>query len=339
MRLGASARRFQNREETLAFFRQLGERLAAVPGVKLRGAVSSLPFTSSVGWGSINVEGWTPQPGEELQVDQRGATTDYFQTMKIPLIKGRFFTDADLPQNAEQVVVLDEKFAKRYWPNGDVIGKHVWFDPARKLTIVGVVGTVKQYGLDIDGRSVVYLPSPNAPYHVFRMASDPVAAAPAIVRTFHEYDSTITVYDIQTMTDRMSDSLARQRFSTLMLGAFALFASILAVVGVYGVLSHLVTRGAHDIGVRMALGADRDRILMMVLRRGLELTGIGIVVGLVGAAALTRVMASLLFGVSTTDAMTFSTVSLLLIATAMLASYVPARRATRVDPVVALREE
>ena len=141
------------------------------------------------------------------------------------------------------------------------------------------------------------------------------------------------------MTDRMSDSLARQRFSTLMLGAFAAFALILAVVGVYGVMSHLVAQGAHDIGVRMALGAERSGILLMVLRQGMELTGAGVVLGLLGALLLTRVMASLLFGVSTTDLATFATVPLLLIATAMLASYIPARRATRVDPVVALRDE
>ena len=141
------------------YFRPIGDALAAVPGVTSRGAVSSLPFTSSVGWGSINVEGWTPQPGQELQVDQRGATTDYFKTMRIPLVHGPVLRRPDLPTNAEQVVIIDEKFAQRFWPNGDAIGKHVWNDPARKIEIVGVVGTVKQYGLDIDGRIVVYRPS------------------------------------------------------------------------------------------------------------------------------------------------------------------------------------
>ncbi|HYN07799.1 MAG TPA: ABC transporter permease [Vicinamibacterales bacterium] len=339
MRLGASARQFQNRDAAVAFYRDFGDRISAVPGVTSRGAVSSLPFTSSVGWGSINVEGWTPQPGQELQVDQRGATTDYFKTMRIPLVTGRFFTDLDMPQNAEQVVIIDEKFAQRFWPRGDAIGKHVWFDPNRKQRIVGVVGIVKQYGLDIDGRIVVYRPNPNAGYHVARTSSDPAAVAGAIVRTIHGLDPTITVFDVRTMSDRMSGSLARQRFSTLMLGAFAAFALILAIVGVYGVMSYLVTQGAHDIGVRMALGAQRGNIVLMVLRQGMELTGAGVVVGLIGAAVLTRVMASLLFGVSATDAMTFSAVPLILIAIALLASFIPARRATRVNPVVALRDE
>jgi predicted permease len=339
MRVGPSARQFQNREAAMAFYGPLGEALAALPGVSARGAVSSLPFTSSVGWGSINVEGWTPQPGQELQVDQRGATADYFRTMRIPLIKGRFFAESDVPSTAEQVVVIDDKFAQRFWPAGDAIGKHVWFDPARKLTIVGVVGTVKQYGLDVDGRMVVYRPTAWSSYLVARTSADPAAVARDMVRKIHEIDPTITVFDVQTMTGRMSASLARQRFSAIMLGAFAAFALLLAIVGVYGVMSHLVTQGAHDIGVRMALGAERRGILVMVLRQGLELTVAGSVLGMIAAFALTRVMASLLFGVSATDVTTFVAVPVILVATAMIASYIPALRATRVDPVVALRDE
>ncbi len=339
MRLGGIARQFENRDAALAFWRDFSAQLAAVPGVTIRGAVTVLPFTSSIGWGSINVEGWTPQPGQELQVDRRAATSEYFKTMQIPLVQGRFFTDADLPQNAEPVAIVDEKFAQRFWPNGDAIGKHVWNDPQRKLKIVGVVGTVKQYGLDIDGRIVVYQPSPSAGYHVARTAGDPVAVAAAMVRKVHELDRTITVFDVRTMSDRMSGSLARQRFATIMLGAFAMFALLLAVVGVYGVMSHLVAQGAHDIGVRMALGAQRSGIVMMVLRQGLTLTGAGVVLGLIGAFALTRVMAALLFGVSARDLTTFSTVPLILVASAIVAICIPARRATRVDPVVALRDE
>jgi predicted permease len=340
MRLGSTTRPFADREAALAFFRPFGEALASVPGVSSRGAVSALPFTASVGWGSINIEGWTPQPGQELQVDQRGATTQYFETMRIPLVQGRAFNDADLATTAEQVVIVDEKFAQRFWPNGEAVGKHVWNDPKRKARIVGVVGTVKQYGLDVDGRIVVYRPTTNAQWHVIRTASsDPLAVARAVRQKIHELEPTITVVDVRTMSDRMSQSMASQRFSTIMLGSFALFALALAVVGVYGVMSHLVAQGAHDIGVRMALGAERNHILGMVLRQGVELTAVGLVLGLVGAALLTRVMANLLFGVSTTDIATFSVVPLVLMATATLASYVPAYRATRVDPVTALRDE
>ena len=339
MRLGATARQFENRDAAVAYWATFGEQLAAIPGVKERGAVSALPFTSSVGWGTINVEGWTPQPGQELQVDQRGVTSNYFSTMKIPLIAGRFFNDADLPQNADPVVVIDNKFAQRFWPQGDAIGKHLWFDPARKLTIVGVVGTVKQYGLDVDGRIVVYRPQPNAGYQVARTSGDPTTVARAMAKKIHELDPSLTVFDVRTMSDRMSGSMARQRFATTMLGVFAAFALVLAVVGVYGVMSHLVAQGSHDIGVRMALGAERGGILLMVMRRGMELAGAGVIAGLLGAVALTRVMASLLFGISATDVMTFSIVPVILIATAILATYIPALRATRVDPTVALREE
>jgi predicted permease len=340
MRVGASGRSFENRQAAIEFYRQMWERIAAVPGVKLRGAVSALPFTSSVGWGGISVEGFFPQPGQELQVDQRAATTDYFRTMGVPLVSGRFFSDFDTAQNAEPAVIVDEKFARRFWPGESAIGKHVWNDPKRQFRIVGVVGTVKQYGLDIDGRIVMYRPTAGLlPYVVARTASEPATVASAIVRAIHESDPTIPLYDIRTMRDRMQGSLARQRFATIMLGAFALFALILAAVGVYGVMSYLVTQGTHEIGVRMALGAQARTVLSLVLRQGLALTGAGIAAGLMGAIVLTRVMASLLFGISATDAVTFSAVPLILAAIACLACYLPALRATRVDPVVALRNE
>jgi predicted permease len=339
MRLGVG-RQLANRDATNAFHREIGARIAAVPGVTVRGAISSLPFTSAVGWGSIGVEGFTPQPGQELQVDMRASTPDYFRTMEVPLQQGRFFGDADTNPNAQSVVIIDQKFAERFWPNENPLGRHVWFDPKKPMTIVGVVGVVKQYGLDVDGRIVVYLPSTSLlRYQVARTSLDPGAVANDIVRAIHEVDPTVPIYDIRTMQDRMKDSLARQRFSTVMLGAFAAFALTLAIVGVYGVMSYLVTQGTHDIGVRMALGAQRSAIVRMVVRHGFELTVAGIVLGLIGAAALTRVMASLLFGVSAIDPATFIVVPLVLGTIAILASCLPALRATRVDPVVALRDE
>jgi predicted permease len=338
MRVSGTTRPLRNRDEVIAYYRPLNDLLSAVPGVQDRGVVSALPFTSSVGWGQINVEGWTPPPGQELQVDQRAASVDYFRTMMIPLTEGRFFEDGDLAAQAAPVAIIDQKFADRFFPDG-AIGKQLWFDPKQKITIVGVVGTVKQYGLDIDGRIVVYRPTPYALWQVARTSGDPAAVGASLARKIREFDSTITISDMQTMTDRMGMSMARQRFSTLMLGAFALFALLLAVIGVYGVMSHLVAQGSHDIGVRMALGAERRGILTMVLRRGMELAVAGIVLGLIGAFALTRVMAGLLFNVSTRDVATFSVVPLGLALTAAVAVLVPAMRATRVDPVVALRDE
>jgi predicted permease len=339
MRLGAGNHRFQDRDTANQFYQQLGEKIAGVPGVKTQGSVSNLPFTSSVGWGGIKVEGFTPQPGQELQVDIRTASTDYFRTMEIPLVKGRFFSDADAAPKAPQVVVIDEKFAQRFWPHEDPIGKRVWFDPKEPISIVGVVGIVKQYGLDVDGRMATYFPSSRGEYVVARTSSDPSAAASAIVREIHAFDPSRPVYEIRTMEDRMHDSVARQRFSAIMLGAFSVFALILAAIGVYGVMSYLVTQSRHDIGLRIALGAQRNMILWLVVRQGMELAVAGIIAGIIGAFALTRLMASLLFGVGVRDMVTFSTVPLILAAIALIATYVPAWRATQVDPMMVLREE
>jgi putative ABC transport system permease protein len=338
MRLGTPGRRFPNREEAVQYFQQVGQRVAATQGVKTVGFVTALPFTSSVGWGSIQVEGFTPQPGQELQVDLRMASPDYFRTMEIPLIRGRFFTDQDNVANAPRVAVVDEKFAQRFWPKGDAVGKHLGRGP-RLTTIVGVVGTVKQYGLDVDGRIVAYFSSPAGNWLVARTAGDPAAAAAGIVREIQGFDRALPIYDVRTMQARMHSSMARQRFSTIMLGAFAVFAVVLAMVGVYGVMSYLVTQSTHDIGVRIALGAQPGNIVGLVLRKGMGLTGIGIATGLLGAAALTRVMSGLLFHVSATDALTYGVVTCLLSLIALAASYLPARRATRVDPITALREE
>ena len=342
MRIAASGPKYREDKPVIQFYQQVGERISRLPGVKAQGGVSALPFTSSVGWGNINVEGFTPQPGQELQVDLRIATSDYFHAMEVPLRKGRFFSDHDT-QDSQQVVVIDEKFAQRFWPHDDPVGKHLWFDPKKPLTIAGVVGLVKQYGLDTDGKIVVYFPqtqqADNGLYQVARTSSDPARVAGAIVREVHAVDPGVPVYDIRTMQDRLHASLARQRFSMTMLAAFAMFAMILAAVGVYGVISFVVTQGTHDIGVRIALGAQHTNILRLVVRQGMGLALVGIALGLAGAAALTRVMASLLFGVSATDRITFTFVTTFLAATALVASYLPARRATRVDPMVALREE
>jgi ABC-type antimicrobial peptide transport system permease subunit len=211
------------------------------------------------------------------------------------------------------------------------------------MTIVGVVGTVKQYGLETDGKIVAYFPHHQWPsnrmFLAVRTTSGGAGLASAVVSEIHAVDPNVVVYDIRTMQDRLYDSLARQRFSTTMLGAFAVFALLLAAIGLYGVMSHLVTQSTRDIGVLVALGARPGNIIRLVVQQGMGLAGVGIVVGLVGAVALTRVMTSLLFGVSTTDALTFGTVPALLAVVAFAATIIPAWRATRVDPMVALREE
>src|SRR5580704_2696969 len=345
MEVAAAGKKYQNDKDEkpiINFYKEIESRVAHLPGVVSEGVISGLPLTGEVGWGQINVEGYAPPPGQELQVDQRFAGVDYFRTMEIPLRKGRFFTEDDTADKP-QVVIIDEKFARRFWPNSDPIGKHLWFDPKKPITIVGVVGVVKQYSLETDGKIATYFPHQQIPdqrmFLAVRTSSDSAGLASAVVSEIHAVDPDVVVYGIRTMQDRLYDSLARQRFSSTMLGAFAVFALLLAAIGLYGVMSHLVTQSTRDIGVLVALGARPGNIIRLVVRQGMGLAGVGIVVGLVGAVALTRVMTSLLFGVSTTDALTFGTVPALLAAVAFAATVIPAWRAARVDPMVALREE
>jgi predicted permease len=345
MEVAATGKKYQNDKDdkpTINFYKEIESRIAHLPGVVAEGVVSTLPLTGEVGWGQINVEGYAPPPGQELQADLRGAGTDYFRTMEIPLRKGRFFSEDD-SADKPIVAIIDEKFAQRFWPDSDPIGKHLWWNPKNPMTIVGVVGTVKQYGLETDGKIVAYFPHHQWPsnrmFLAVRTTSGGAGLASAVVSEIHAVDPNVVVYDIRTMQDRLYDSLARQRFSTTMLGAFAVFALLLAAIGLYGVMSHLVTQSTRDIGVLVALGARPGNIIRLVVQQGMGLAGVGIVVGLVGAVALTRVMTSLLFGVSTTDALTFGTVPALLAVVAFAATIIPAWRATRVDPMVALREE
>jgi predicted permease len=342
MQVSATGSKYHDDKAVAHFYKEIGDQISRLPGVIAHGVVSALPLTGMVGWGAINVEGFTPAPGQELQVDLRIASADYFRTMEIPLRRGRFFSDYDKP-GAQLVAIVDDRFAHRFWPHDNPIGKKVWFDSKKPFTIVGVVGAVKQYGLDVESKIVTYFADQQQPengmFLVLRTSSDPERLSGAVVREIHGVDPGVAVYQIDTMANRLYRSLARQRFATSMLGAFALFSLILAAVGVYGVISYLVTQGTHDIGVRLALGAQRSSIVQMVLRQGAGLLTAGIAVGFVGAVALTRVMAGLLFGISPTDVFTFSAVGLLLAAVAMLAVYIPAQRATKVDPMLALREE
>lgn len=342
MEVAATGPKYREDKPVVNFYKEFESRVARLPGVVAEGVVSALPLTGEVGWGQIHVEGYAPPPGQELQVDIRIASTDYFRTMEVPLRKGRFFNEDDTADKP-QVVIIDEKFAQRFWPGSDPIGKHLWFDPKKPITIVGVVGVVRQYGLETEGKIATYFPQQQQPdnrtFLVVRTSSDPAGLASAVVSEIHAVDPDVVVYGIKTMQERLYDSLARQRFSSTMLGASALFALVLAAIGLYGVMSHLVTQGTHDIGVLVALGARPGNIIGLVVRQGMQLTGIGIVLGLAGAVALTRVMTSLLFGVSSTDALTFAAVPTILAAVAFAATVIPAWRATRVDPMVALREE
>jgi len=342
MEVAANNPKYRDDKTLVNFYREIARRIGGLPGVEAEGAVSALPLTGSVGWGGIHVEGYTPPQGQELQADLRIASTDYFRAMKVRLVEGRYFSEDDT-LDKPPVVIVDEKFARQFWPENEAVGKHLWFDPKKPMTIVGVVGTVKQYGLETDGKIAAYFPLEQATsrgmFLVARTSSDEAGLGAAITREIHAVDPDAVVYGVRTMQERLYDSLARQRFSSTMLGAFAAFAVLLAAVGLYGVMSYLVTQSTRDIGIFVALGARRGNIIRLVVRQGMELTIIGIIAGIAGAAGLTRVIASMLFGVSSMDAVTFMAVPALLAAVAFAATAIPAWRAASVDPMVALREE
>jgi predicted permease len=340
-------RKYGDAKSVKQAYLQIWERLERLPGVSAAGGVSSLPMSEMYAWGPINIEGRVPQPGETfINADQRVAGGHYFEAMQIPLRSGRLFNEFDTEANPA-VAVIDEHMASELWPNADPLGKRFRFggiDSSDKwITIVGVVGRVKQYTLDEDSRIALYLPMTQYPSRQFnivaRSAGDPAALTSAITREIRAVDADLPVYHARSMTERVDESLARRRFSMWLLTLFAGCALVLATVGIYGVLAFLVRQGTREIGIRMSLGATQSGILRLIVGRGLRIAVDGVGIGLVGAFLLTRFLETVLFGVRTTDPLTFGGIAALLIAVSVAASYVPARRAARIDPMVTLRNE
>ena len=323
-------------------FEQIVERIRALPGVKEAAGIDDLPLSKEFRQASRFVIEDQPIPnaGARPIVQFRTVSLSYFSTMGIPLRKGRLFTEDDwrVPR-----AVINETMERRFWPNGDALGKRInlcSLDPKPCWsTIIGVTGNVHQFGLDAEPTFDVYFVGGWTPYVVVRTASDPVALAAAVTDVIHKADSNLPVTHVMTMDGLLTDTISPRRFSATLVGVFAVLAVVLAAVGIYGVMSYTVSQRTQEIGVRMALGAQLTSVRRMILGQTLKLTLMGVALGLAGAFVVARFLTSLLFGVGVYDPLTFLGVAVLLVAVALAASYVPARRAMRVHPIVALRYE
>ena len=330
--------------EARQFFERLYLQIDALPGVQAAGGVSFLPLNGLGAATDFSIPGRpTPTYGDKPVADVRVVTHDYFKAMGIPLLRGRLFDSRD--DAAPRKIIVSADLARRFFPNEDPIGEHVaidWTD-SNPDEIVGVVGDVHQLTLDDEIRATTYWPPARFAYPwnsvVIRTTGDPERLVPEVAALVRQYDSTITLADVRTMDDVVSISAAERRLTMLLLSAFAGLALVLAAVGIYGVISYSVSERTHEIGIRMALGAARRTVMRMVLRQALTLAAVGVAAGAAGAWLLTRLMTTLLFGVMPSDPFTFAAVSLLLTLVAAIAACVPGIRATRVDPVVALRAE
>jgi len=345
MRLSVAGTSFEGERREI-FYRDLLENVRRLPEVKSAGIADNLPLSGGIGWGGITIDGYQASADQEaIQSDVRVAGVGYFETMNVPLVKGRLFDEHDTKDSA-QVIVIDEHMARSYWPNSNPIGGRIKFGRDEKtpwMTIVGVVGSVKQYDLENESRVTFYLPVWQAMggtmYLVARTNIAPASVAATIASQVRSMDPNVPIFDVKTMDQRLSESLARRRFAMLALGMFAGFALLLAIIGIYGVISYSVAQRTNELGIRLALGARQIDVLRLVLSSGFKLALIGIGLGLILAFAVTRFLSSLLFGVRATDLFTFGALSILLVVVSLIACYLPARRATKVDPLVALRYE
>jgi putative ABC transport system permease protein len=348
MKVVLPALKYPDQAKRSAFYTDLVHRIEALPGVKSAAVTTNLPLYRQGGSIGISIEGRPdPAPNQQPIVVTRVISPHYFSTMGIQLLQGRQFVEQDRA-DSPGVVVVSETMARRLWPGEDAVGKRLKSGSSDStnpwLTIIGMVKDVRQFELTAEPKPQMYLPYEQAGFFeprdlVVSTNVEPLSLAATVRRTVWEIDKDQPVSNVRTMEDVLSESIARQRFSMLLLGIFAALALVLAAVGIYGVMSYSVTQRTHEIGIRMALGAQRSDVLKMVVGQGLKLVLIGVVIGLLAAFILTRVMSSLLFGVTATDPATFITISLVLISVAVLASYIPARRATKVDPMLALRYE
>ncbi len=337
---------YEDQDARLAFYYRLLEQLQSVPGVQTASMINPLPVTGT-GWQTrFMIEGRPrPDPGEFPSTEWMQISPGYFRTMEIPLLRGRTFSEFD-HQNAQPVVIIDEKFASSHFPNADPLGRRIAFGDLSNPTwrqIVGVVGHVKVKGVAEEATIEMYMPYTQGAYApislMLRTTGDPSNVVPAVRYAVLAIDPALPLYNIQMMDELLENTVVARRLAMTLLTIFAGLALVLVTVGIYGVVSYAVSQRTHEIGIRMALGADQANVLSLVVHQGATLTLIGLAIGLATACGLTRMLRSMLFGVEPTDPITFAVITLFLAIVGLVAAYIPARRATRVDPLVALQYE
>lgn len=333
--------KYSTDQQRKALYDELTRKVAVIPGVESVGLTDTLPMGRNRTWG-IGAKGETYQRGQYPLAFPRIIEGGYIRTMRIPLRSGRDFNDRD-DQNSEQVILINEALAKRLWPNRDSIGQMTVINGAERR-VVGVVGNVRHSTLEEEAGNEFYIPLKQTNWGgamelVVRTKIAPESIAPSVRSTFQSVDPNLPAADFKTLDQIVSQSVSPRKFMTVLLGLFSLLALILASLGIYGVISYSVTQRTQEIGIRMALGAMQKDILAMVMKSGMTTALIGVAIGLIGALALTRFISSMLFGVGTTDIPTFASIAILITIVAFLACWIPARRATKVDPMIALRYE
>ncbi|HYE76038.1 MAG TPA: FtsX-like permease family protein, partial [Blastocatellia bacterium] len=333
-----------------AFFKQVLERIRAVPGVMAAGAVSRIPMVPGNNSGTVTGENSALGPNyPQAETEMRWASPQYFQTMGITLFQGRDFNDADT-EGALPVAIIDENFARIFYPNENPVGKRIKRGGPNSTrpwkTIIGVVRSVRNQRLDSTSLPQIYFPVFQEADEMFNLSFavrsggiEPSALAQSVRAAVLEVDRNQPIFDIKPLRQIVLDSIALKRLALLLLSIFAAVALLLAASGIYGVMAYSVTQRTHEIGIRMALGAQVGDVLRLVIKQGLHLALGGVAIGLLASLALTRLLKALLFGVSASDPLTFTLITLLLVSVAILACYLPARRATKVDPLIALRSE
>ncbi len=336
--------KYSEDRQQATFFHEALQRLESVTGVQSVGATTALPLTLSLSGSDFRIEGRPePAPGTEMIINTISISPGYFRTLGITVMKGRDFSDRD-NSDAPQVAIINADLARIYFPNEDPIGRRITFDDGESwMSIVGIVGDIKQLGLDSSTQPQAYFPYFQVPTRsmslVVRTASDPLSLTAMVKSQIQTIEKDIPINDLKTMQQLLAESISGRRFNMLLLTLFAAVALMLAVVGIYGVMSYTVTQRTHEIGVRVAIGAEPLDVFRMVIKQGMTLATIGVVFGLLGAFALTRLMTTMLFGVEPTDPTTFLGIAALLTGVSLVACCIPGRRATKVDPLVALRYE